>query len=120
MLSKNIPLKIFTIVIFVVKVLFIVTGIGLLFEKIYTHLEPTGRSKMSKSQLDKLQKLHDFTDNLFRICMGILLIVIFNPRSPMLYEIDFEIEVFLTVFGIITLAQIPWSRFFTHVKNNIS
>ena len=95
----------FILFIITVKILFLVLR---LLCKYYQVTQPTNTQK-----IDNLTYWSDRVDVLFVICMSLLLIYLFRPRSPTTKspEIDTEVRLLLFLYGIITLLTMNWKVF---------
>lgn len=51
-------------------------------------------------------KVMETTDDLFVLCMSILMVYLFHPRSPSPVRIDHETKLFLFAFGILQLFHL--------------
>jgi hypothetical protein len=94
---------IFIILIFIVKIVFIILAIS---DKIIKKKQPSNK-KLS----DKLEFWKDRVEFIFISMMSILLIYIFNPRSNRINMITGETKLLLFLFGFVLLITAKWDIF---------
>lgn len=104
-------LEIYIISIFIVKLVFI----GLVVYNVYLNVDckahPT-KCKKSKDIQHNVEFYKKRIEFLFTIMMSVLLIYLFNPRSPNYYnQMTNETLLLLFVFGIINILTANWEIF---------
>jgi hypothetical protein len=99
---------IFIIVIFIVKIVFIILAIS---DKIIKRKKP-----LNKKLSEKLEFWKDRVEFIFIALMSVVLIYIFNPRSNRLSMITGETKLLLFLFGIVLLITAKWDLFFKESK----
>jgi len=96
--EDSLGFKIFLYFILIVKLAFLVTMI----------LGLSANYKNNKEDEEKYNKLKESLHNLFTLCMGILLLLLFNPNTKQTVCVKGHTKVFLFIFGalsIITLIE---------------
>jgi peptidoglycan/LPS O-acetylase OafA/YrhL len=94
---------IFIILIFIVKICFIISAIYLLYLKF--------KKPNDKKSIDSIKFWKERIEFLFVTLMSILLIFLFNPRLNNINMIDGETKLLLYLFGFVLLLTENWSNF---------
>ena len=89
--------------IFIVKFIFIILSITLLYTKHKTH--------QNKKLIESLQFWKERMEFMFKAMISILLIYVFNPRSNNLRLINRDVQILLYLFGFILILTADWSTF---------
>jgi membrane-anchored protein YejM (alkaline phosphatase superfamily) len=89
--------------IFIVKFIFIILSITLLYTKHKTH--------QNKKLIESLQFWRERIEFFIKIMIAILLIYVFNPRSNNLRLIKRDVQILLYLFGFILILTEDWSTF---------
>ncbi len=96
-MDNSIALEVFLYLILIVKILFVIS----LFMKL-----KAARNGDNKEE-EKYSKCQEKLHNLFTLCMGILLIILFNPiKTKGEVCVDGNTKLFLFVFGILSLSTL--------------
>ena len=96
-MDNSIALEVFLYFILIVKILFIIS----LFIKL------KASRNGNKEKEEKYSKYQEKLHNLFTFCMGVLLIILFNPRKTKGEVcVDGHTKLFLFVFGILSLSTL--------------
>ena len=98
----------YIILIFIVKICFIIAAIGHLYYKITGQLDSNNDKKVTY-----WKERFEF---LFIALMAILLIYLFNPRTERTVLIDKETKILLYLFGFILIITAKWDIFFKESK----
>lgn len=96
-----------------IKIIFIITAFGHIFLSHMTKKEDTNVEK-KKEKDEKLVYWHERTEFIFTICMAILLIYYFNPRS--MKSPNKETSLLFYLFGWILIITAKWNIFITSAK----
>jgi len=88
----------FIFFIIIIKILFICSTITLLILK---HKNDTKYEKI----INTLSYVKEKTRLIFKVCVSILLIILFNPRQQNDQEIDYEAKLILYLYGILTIIE---------------
>ena len=94
--QKSIYFESFLSVILVIKIIFIFSLVMKIIE-----------SKRGNSKKEEKYKMYEETfHNLFTLCMGILLIMLFSSRNKGEVCIDGHTKIYLFLFGVLSLLSI--------------
>ena len=91
--EDSLVFQIFLYFILIVKLAFLVTMI----------LGLSANYKNNKEDEEKYNELKESLHNLFTLCMGILLLVIFNPNTKQTVCVKGHTKVFLFIFGALMI-----------------
>jgi len=93
----------YVILIFVVKIVFIILAVYRLYIK--------AKKPQDKKLLETIEKWKGRFEFIFITLMSILLVYLFNPRANNINMIDKETKILLYLFGFILLLTENWSSF---------
>jgi hypothetical protein len=109
------PIDLLVLFIIFIKIVFIITAFG---HAVLSHMTKKDNSNTgSKEKKEKDEKLvywHERTEFIFTICMAILLIYYFNPRS--MKPLNKETCLLFYLFGWILIITAKWNIFITSAK----
>lgn len=94
--------------IFIVKIIFIILAITLLYTK---HKTPE-----NKKIIESLQFWKEKSEFVFKVMMSFMLVYVFNPRSNNMILINREAKLLLCLFGFILILTADWSTFVNESK----
>jgi hypothetical protein len=89
--------------IFIVKIIFIILSITLLYTK--------RKTPQNKKLIESLQFWRERMELIFKSMMSAILIYLFNPRSNNLRLINRDVQILLYLFGFILILTADWSTF---------
>ena len=107
------PIDLLVLFIIFIKIVFIITAFGhIILSHIIKKDDPDRSSKQEKDK--KLVYWHERSEFIFTICMAILLIYYFNPRS--MKPLTKETSLLFYLFGWILIITAKWNIFITSAK----
>jgi len=98
----------YIILIFIVKILFIILTI--------THLYMKMKGKTNTQLDEKVTFWKGRLEFIFVFLMSFLLIYLFNPRTSRLNKVTGETKLLLYLFGFVLLLTANWETFITEAK----
>jgi hypothetical protein len=94
--------------IFIVKIIFIILAITLLYTK---HKNPK-----NIKLIESLQFWKERMEFMFKAMMSLMLVYVFNPLSNNMILINREAKLLLCLFGFILILTADWSTFINESK----
>lgn len=98
----------YIILIFIVKILFIILTISHLYMKM--------KGKTNTKLDEKVTFWKGRLEFIFVFLMSLLLIYLFNPRTSRLNKVTGETKLLLYLFGFVLLLTANWETFITEAK----
>lgn len=95
---------IYTTIVFIVKIIFIILAISLAYNK---HKNPN-----DKKLIEELKYWKERSEFIFIAMMSLMLIYLFNPGANNLNLINRETKTLLFLFGFILILTAKWDIFF--------